>query len=228
MERSETKNQSVGTGDQRSLPTTQRFTDSVVRKIFLWMFPRWIRPNHLTILRFVLTPVVLLLLHYDLSWWALGVFVVAISTDFIDGAMARTRDQITPLGIVIDPIADKLLVGAVLAWEGWEYLVVKIIIAFIGLELILTAVGIGVAQPGQRARPSNAFGKAKMVVQSVALVLFLVAAILDLQDLLTVSLYLLWLAIALAALSGVRHVTGVSAAHRARSKGRQKEVAEKD
>jgi len=197
-------------------PTTgvQRFTDSVVRKLFLWLFPHWIRPNHLTILRFILTPVVLVLLYYDLRWWALGVFVIAISTDFIDGAMARTRDQITPVGIVIDPIADKLLVASVLAWVGWEYLVVKIILIFIALELILTAVGIWVSLPGRRARPANVFGKAKMVVQSVALVLFLVASFLDLEGLLTVSLYMLWLAIALAALSGLRHVLAVSSAHR--------------
>jgi CDP-diacylglycerol--glycerol-3-phosphate 3-phosphatidyltransferase len=196
----------------------QRFTDSVVRKTLLWLFPDWIHPNHLTILRFVLIPVVLLLLHSDLRWWALGVFVVAVCTDFIDGTMARTRDQITPTGIIIDPIADKLLVGSVLAWVGWDYLVVKIILIFIAFELVLTAVGIGIARPGQRARPANAFGKGKMVVQSVALVLFLVASFLELDGLITVSLYMLWVAIGLAALSGITHVMGVSSAHRAGTK----------
>jgi CDP-diacylglycerol--glycerol-3-phosphate 3-phosphatidyltransferase len=147
----------------------------------------------------------------------LGVFVVAICTDFIDGTMARTRDQITPVGIIIDPIADKLLVGSVLAWLGWEYLVVKIILVFIAFELVLTAVGIGIARPGERARPANYFGKAKMVVQSVALVLFLVAGILELDGLLTVSLYLLWLAIVLAALSGLKHILGIRATRRTQS-----------
>ncbi len=205
--------------DVKPVHEAQRFTDSIVRKVLLWLFPAWIRPNHLTVLRFILTPVVLLLLYYDLPWWALGIFVVAICTDFIDGTMARTRGQITPTGIIIDPIADKLLVGSVLAWLGWDYLVVKIILIFIALELILTAVGIGIAGPGQRARPSNAFGKGKMVVQSVALVLFIVASILDLDGLLTASLYLLWVALALAALSGITHVVGMSSARRGRTKG---------
>lgn len=192
----------------------QRFTDELIRRTLLWLFPRWVRPNHLTFFRFVLIPVVLVLLYYQLPWWAFGVFLVAVSTDFIDGAMARTRDQITPLGTIIDPIADKVLVAAVLAWVGYQYLVVQVILAFIALELILTAVGIGIARPGQRARQANYFGKAKMVVQSIALILFLIAAILGLEAVLSVSLYLLWVAIALGALSGLKHVLEVGAARR--------------
>jgi len=198
-------------------PEVQRVTDEIVRRAFLWMFPSWTRPNHLTILRFVLIPVVLLLLYFDHRWWGFGVFVVAVSTDFIDGTMARTRDQITSLGIIIDPVADKLLVGAVLAWVGHEYLVVQIILGFIALELVLMAVGLSIARPGRRARPANVFGKSKMVVQSVALILFLIAGIIGLDGLLQASLYLLWLAIALAVLSGFRHVGDTVAARRSRT-----------
>ncbi len=198
-----------------SLPEAQRFTDSIIRRVFLWMFPGWIRPNHLTILRFILIPVVLVLLNYELRWWGFGVFVVAVCTDFIDGTMARTRNQITAVGIVIDPVADKLLIGAVLAWIGYEYLVVQIILAFIGLELVLMLVGLGIPRPDGRARPSNVFGKSKMVVQSIALILFLIAGILDLGAMLDVSLYLLWVAIALAALSGLRHLNDLFTARRA-------------
>ncbi len=207
-----------GLPEAKPVNEIQQFTDSLVRKALLWMFPYSIRPNHLTVVRFILTPMVLLLFYYDLPWWALGVFVVAFSTDFIDGAMARTRDQITPVGIVIDPIADKLLVGTVLAWVGWDYLVVKVVLIFIALELILTAVGLSMAGPGQRARPANAFGKVKMIVQSLALTLFLVASILELDTLLTVSLYLLWVAVAFAAVSGSKHILGVISNRRALTK----------
>jgi phosphatidylglycerophosphate synthase len=51
-------------------------------------------------------------------------------------------------------------------------------------------------------RSSNAFGKSKMVVQSLAMMLFLVSGILDLKTWVTVSLYMLWVALALAVLSG--------------------------
>ena len=190
----------------RQQPVAQKLMDRIVGFLFLWAFPTWIRPNHLTIARLVLIPVVLVLLYLDHSWWALGVFLVAISTDFIDGAMARMRDQITMFGIYMDPIADKLLVAAVLAWVGYQYLVVQIILAFVVLELVLTAVGASILLKANQARSSNVFGKIKMILQSVALLMFLVAGFLDLSTLTTVSLYLLWLALALAVLSGGKQI----------------------
>ena len=201
----------------KTVTGTQRFTDGLVDKALLWLFPMSIRPNHLTVARFILTPVVLVLLYYHLRGWAFAAFAIAICTDFIDGAMARTRGQITKAGMVMDPVADKLLIGAVLAWIGfdrdWQFMdmailnaAVPIILIFIVLELVFLAVGIGTARRGDRVRPANAFGKIKMVVQSIAMVLFLVAGMFDLEGLLSVSLYLLWLAILLALLSGTKHV----------------------
>jgi CDP-diacylglycerol---glycerol-3-phosphate 3-phosphatidyltransferase len=187
-------------------PAVQRFIDNLICKMFLWAFPTWVRPNHLTAARFVSIPVVLVLLRLNLDWWALGVFIVAISTDFVDGAMARTRDQITILGTYTDPVADKLLVAAVLAWIGYDYLVVQIILAFIVLELVLSAIGARILLRTRTARSSNAFGKTKMIVQSIALLMFLISGILDLETWVTVSVYLLWLALALAFLSGVKQI----------------------
>jgi len=190
----------------RSQPGFQRIMDRVVSVAFLWAFPRSVRPNQVTVARLVFIPVILVLLYLDLSWWALGTFVVATCTDFIDGAMARTRDQITLVGTYMDPAADKLLVAAVLAWTGYRYLVVQIILAFIVLELILSAIGATILLRTGDARSSNVFGKLKMTVQSVALLVFLVSSILDLATWVTVSLYLLWLALALAVLSGGKQI----------------------
>jgi len=196
----------TGVAPERAQPGFQRSMDAVIRRAFLWAFPTWVRPNHLTVLRFALIPVILVLLHLEYRWWALGTFVVAMSTDFTDGAMARTRDQITLFGIYMDPIADKLLVAAVLAWVGYEYLVVQIILAFIVLELVVSAIGARILLRTGDARSSNAFGKLKMTVQSAALLLFLVCAILDLSTGVTVAIYLLWLALALAVLSGSKQI----------------------
>jgi CDP-diacylglycerol--glycerol-3-phosphate 3-phosphatidyltransferase len=187
----------------------QRTMDKIVRKAFLWAFPPWVRPNHLTVLRLLLIPVILVLLHFEQRGWALGVFIAAMCTDFIDGTMARQRRQISTFGVYVDPIADKLLVGAVLAWVGYHYLVVQIFLAFIVLELVFTAVGAGVLLKTGSSSPSNVFGKAKMMVQSVAVLLFLVAGILALDTLLDVSLYLLWLALALAVISGGKQIIDV-------------------
>jgi CDP-diacylglycerol--glycerol-3-phosphate 3-phosphatidyltransferase len=187
----------------------QRAMDKIVLKAFLWAFPSWVRPNHLTILRLLLIPVILVLLYFEHRGWALGVFIVAMCTDFIDGTMARQRRQISTFGVYVDPIADKLLVGAVLAWVGYHYLVVQIFLAFIVLELVLTAIGATILLQTGGSSPSNVFGKAKMTVQSLALLLFLISGILALDTLLDVSLYLLWLALALAAISGGKQIFDV-------------------
>jgi len=103
-------------------------------------------------------------------------------------------------------IAGSALWCAVLAWVGYEYLVIQIILAFVVLELILTGVGASILLKSNEARPSNVFGKIKMILQSVALLLFLIAEFLDLSTLRTISLYLLWLALALAVLSGGKQI----------------------
>ncbi len=183
-------------------PTVQRLSDRAVVKTFLWAFPTWIKPNHLTILRLLFVPVILVLLYFHHRGWALATFIVATLTDVIDGAMARTRHQTTTFGCYVDPVADKLLVAAVLAWVGWRYVVVDIFLAFIVLELLVTAVGVPMLVKSSTTQSSNLFGKAKMFAQSLALFLFLLAGMLELETLTKVSLYLLWLALALAVVSG--------------------------
>jgi CDP-diacylglycerol--glycerol-3-phosphate 3-phosphatidyltransferase len=198
------------TQDADTQPAFQRAMDTLVVHTWLRAFPRWIKPNHLTILRLLLVPTLLVLLFAEHRGWALTVFIIGLCTDFIDGAMARTRGQTTTFGVYADPVADKLLVAAVLAWWVWRYyldygalgLVVPIFLGFIVLELIVTAVGVSVLLRRGDSQPSNSFGKLKMVVQSLALFLFLIAALLEHQTLTTVSLYLLWVALALAMISG--------------------------
>ena len=77
-------------------------------------------PNAITLTRIALVPlfVFLLLIAKDLNslerWAAIVVFVIAISTDGLDGAIARKTGKVTNLGKIIDPIADKALLGGAL------------------------------------------------------------------------------------------------------------------
>lgn len=81
-------------------------------------------PNLLTVARIVAIPVILVLAISDINlfrWVALALFIIAAITDFLDGFLARVMGQSSPLGRMLDPIADKLLVGALLiafAWDG--------------------------------------------------------------------------------------------------------------
>lgn len=193
--------------DHRS--TTSPFqgaSDAAIARVFFWAIPARVRPNHLTLLRFaLLTPLVWLLLteHRRL---ALAVFIVGAATDFLDGAMARRRDQITDVGIVIDPIADKLLIGLTLALLGWRYLVIKVIVVALAIELTGVALGTLLWLRGARhpLPGANVFGKVKMVLQSIGGALFLLGASFDIRGMVDVALVLLWAALAFAALSVVR------------------------
>ncbi len=66
-------------------------------------------PNGLTIFRILMAPAIAILLVYRLWGFALGVFLLAGITDALDGFFARTRAQRTELGMILDPLADKLL-----------------------------------------------------------------------------------------------------------------------
>jgi CDP-diacylglycerol--glycerol-3-phosphate 3-phosphatidyltransferase/cardiolipin synthase len=78
----------------------------------------WSLPNLLTYGRVAAVPVVVGCLFYSeidwMRWVALGVFIAAAITDFLDGYLARALEQQSALGQMLDPIADKLLVAAVL------------------------------------------------------------------------------------------------------------------
>ncbi len=65
--------------------------------------------NLLTVFRLILIPVLVTVLYYQRFTWALGVFFVAAVTDGLDGLAARSFNQKTQLGAILDPMADKLL-----------------------------------------------------------------------------------------------------------------------
>jgi len=74
-------------------------------------------PNLLTLSRIVAIPILVALLFIDhpaTAWLACVIFTVAAVTDWFDGHLARTRRQISSIGVFLDPIADKLLVAAVI------------------------------------------------------------------------------------------------------------------
>lgn len=75
--------------------------------------------NLLTILRMALVPALVVLVLRGAMGWALGVFAVAAVTDLLDGFIARWGNQQTRLGAMLDPVADKLLIGAAFVVLTW-------------------------------------------------------------------------------------------------------------
>jgi CDP-diacylglycerol--glycerol-3-phosphate 3-phosphatidyltransferase len=134
-------------------------------------------PNALTLLRIFFVPMLVAALVGEARrvWLALAIFLAAAATDLLDGYLARRWKQITTVGTLLDPIADKLLVSAALvslvevgAVEGW------VAILIIGREFAISGLRSIAAAEGYTIQASDS-GKAKMVSQVVAVSLCLVA-----------------------------------------------------
>ncbi|MGM0629272.1 MAG: CDP-alcohol phosphatidyltransferase family protein [Patescibacteria group bacterium] len=87
--------------------------DRILDRLFLWSIPSYIKPNHLTIFRYLTVPIIFYFLLNSFYLPVLLLFLLSAFTDALDGALARTRDQITSWGKIHDPLADKLLIGIV-------------------------------------------------------------------------------------------------------------------
>ena len=117
-------------------------------------------PNLLSFLRLALVPVFLTLLVTGEDAWALLVLAVASLTDFLDGAIARAFNQITRLGQLLDPAADRLYIFAALIGLAWRDLVPWWIVAVIvGRDVFLLGLGVVLANHGFGPLPVHLLGK---------------------------------------------------------------------
>ena len=184
--------------------------------------PAWNLANCLTYGRLAAVPIVVGLLYWPdeigARFAALGVFIVAAITDYLDGYVARTYAQSSALGRMLDPIADKLLVaacllmlaadGSIKGWTLWAAIVIlcrEILVS--GLREYLAELKVGV--------PVSKVAKWKTTLQLVAIG-FLVAGPAGetlLPGTLDIGTGLLWVAAALTLYTGydymragIRHV----------------------
>lgn len=179
----------------------QNFSDRVIERLFFRFIPEKIKPNHFTYVRIILVPVIFFLMRNKMGTAAFFVFIFAACTDFIDGALARKRNQITELGKVIDPLADKMLIAVALIFIGYQYLVVRVFLIFIALEIIAVLGSIALSRYIGKPIGASAFGKIKMIIQSIAIIFFFLGFILKIEYFISVSIYLLFVALFFAALS---------------------------
>lgn len=110
-----------------------------------------------------------------LRWIAAVLFIVAASTDKVDGWMARRYDQVTELGKLMDPIADKLLMcSALVVASAFGELAWWVTILFLVREIGITVMRFFVIDAGGKVIAAAWPGKLKTVFQSVGLSLLLV------------------------------------------------------
>jgi CDP-diacylglycerol--glycerol-3-phosphate 3-phosphatidyltransferase len=155
--------------------------DRFLAATFLKLIPSTVTPNHLTVLRMLLVLPTVLLLAREQYTWGIALFFLAGATDVLDGALARTRKQITEWGILFDPIADKFLIGAVLLLVVLRHVNVAIGIALLFVESLLI-IGGWIRKRRGIIEPAGKWGKAKMAFESAG-VLFLLIALASGRDL---------------------------------------------
>jgi CDP-diacylglycerol---glycerol-3-phosphate 3-phosphatidyltransferase len=172
-------------------------------------------PNSLTVLRIFFVPLLIAVLltkspnvellgypiHFEV--WGVLILLVAAATDWADGYFARRRLQVTTLGILLDPIADKLLISAAfISLVGMQLVPAWMVVIIIGREF--TVLGLrNIASAEGFTIAASLLGKTKMVLQVCAVAVLIVAARHPSMN--ALALVLLWLVVISALVSAAQY-----------------------
>ena len=120
----------------------------------------WTIPNVLSFIRLALVPVFLYLLVIGEDIWALGVLAFSSFSDWLDGVIARRFNQITRLGQLLDPAADRLFIfAALIGLTARDILPLWLTLVIIGRDVLLLVLGITLANFGYGPLPVHHLGK---------------------------------------------------------------------
>ncbi len=169
-------------------------------------------PNQLTISRLVLAMILFGLITFQFWITGLVIFVVAASTDWLDGYLARKYQMVTVLGRILDPFVDKIIISGTficLVAEPRSHIAGWMAVVVVGRELLITALRSFLEQQGADFSAAMS-GKLKMVAQCIAagVSLFYLSyppgeEPVELRYLLVGSV---WVALALTVYTGVEYV----------------------
>ncbi len=168
-------------------------------------------PNFITLTRILLIPVFVVLFATptpDRSLSAALIFVIAAVTDLLDGYLARRNGQVTILGKLLDPIADKLLVlSALILLVNVDRVSALAAILIIAREVAVTGIRAIAASEGM-VISAETTGKYKMALQVVAIVLLILEGtfLSDLGNLHLAGIATLYLSLVLGYVSGGQYV----------------------
>ncbi len=147
-------------------------------------------PNKLTILRIILVPIMVMIYYYGvligmnqtflnipiINWIILAIFAIASYTDHLDGKIARRDNKITTFGKFADPLADKILVLAImliLVESGKLPAWIPIVVVF--REFVVSGYRLIAVEKGGKVIAANVWGKIKTVTQMIAIILMLLS-----------------------------------------------------
>ena len=159
--------------------------------------------NKITLFRVFLIPVFLIVLYLDFSGHylvALGVFIVACLSDFLDGYIARHHNQVTDFGKFMDPIADKVLViSAMVMFVSWDRMPAWMLVIVIARELAVTGLRLVAVEQGRVIAAAKS-GKVKTASTMVCICLMLL-----LSNAATLRLVCVWIILLTTIYSGIEY-----------------------
>ncbi|HLP76072.1 MAG TPA: CDP-diacylglycerol--glycerol-3-phosphate 3-phosphatidyltransferase [Candidatus Paceibacterota bacterium] len=139
-------------------------------------------PNKLTASRFLLTVAFLIVIFSEVRFHetiALAFFVAAGISDFLDGQIARRRNLITNFGILMDPLADKIMVcSAFIAFVGLKWMPAWMAVVVVARELAITGLRL-LAASKNVVLAAERYGKHKTISQIVAIIAIFVWVIIQ-------------------------------------------------
>jgi len=173
---------------------------------------RWTLSNALSALRMVLVIPMAFTLYGGMRWVTAGICVLAAVTDFLDGYIARRNNEISDLGKILDPLADKVFVGVVvILMLLQEMLPLWFVAVVLGRDLLILVGGLLIERRTGEVLPSNYPGKIAVLVLSTTLLAIILGAPKDVVDvMMAISLGLLALSLYLYAKRGVEAAMGKS------------------
>jgi CDP-diacylglycerol--glycerol-3-phosphate 3-phosphatidyltransferase len=169
-------------------------------------------PNLLSIARILLVPplVVVLLTKFDgKEWWGLGLFLLAAAMDFLDGFLARRRKEVTRLGTLLDPAADKILISAAFISlvemdhsSGHSVVPAWIVVVIIAREFAVESLR-SFAAAEALVIPAGISGKIKTIVQIVSIAFLIIYN--QLGEFRHLAPFSLWVALVITVYSGIEY-----------------------
>lgn len=163
-------------------------------------------PISLTLLRIFFVPFLVVLLltkGQNMDLWAVGVFLLAATTDLLDGYFARKREQVTTLGILLDPVADKLLTSAAfISLVDLHLVPAWMVVIIVGREFAVSGLR-AIASAQGWALGASELGKTKMVFQVIAITVIVLGQ--RFQALKPLGEVLLWTVLLFAVASAVQY-----------------------
>ncbi len=164
--------------------------------------------NKITMLRILIIPIFLIFIAinkipYNIEI-AIALFIIAAITDKLDGYIARSRNQITNFGKIMDPLADKLLVtAALISLVEFGVISTWVVMIIIAREYLVTGLRTVAAGEGNVIAASN-WGKLKTVIQIIAIIFGLMYVKYDNNTTLeTITNVSMFIAVAITVISGV-------------------------